>query len=299
MMRNVKLVLAYDGADFHGWQNQPDLRTVQDCLEQAVRRVVRHQVVVVGAGRTDARVHAAGQVANFYTTSPAKTAALARAIGSRLPKDMTLIDAAEVPLNFHSTHSAVSKLYRYRIHNAPGRPCERQQQRFVYHFFKPLVVAPLRAAAAEWVGEHDFTAFASSGNVRMTNVRTVSRIEVYRVGWEIRIDVEGTGFLYNQVRNFVGTLLEFGRGHWPVERAREILVGRDRKQAGPTAPARGLCLQWVRYDIPGLPEPYPDMLERARAARPPRGVERAEVEGKTRSTAPLPPDFDLTEEPPA
>lgn len=298
-MRNLMLTLAYDGADFHGWQHQPGLRTVQGCLEQGLRRVLRHQVVVTGAGRTDSGVHAAGQVANVFTTSPAPIHAISRALGSRLPKDMTLIRLEQVPLTFHATRSAIRKLYRYRIHNAHGRPCERLQQRFVYHFWQPLDMSAMQAAADCWVGTHDYTAFASAGNDRQSNVRTVQCIEVYRDGWEIRIDVIGTGFLYNQVRNFVGTLVEIGRGHWPVARATEILDSKDRRQAGPTAPARGLCMQWVEYDLPNLPEPSDEMLERAAAAVAPKGAERADVDHRPRASAPLPPHYPREEEPPA
>lgn len=299
MLRNYMMHLAYDGADFHGWQNQPGMRTVQGCMEQALRRVVRHQVALVGAGRTDAGVHAAGQVANFFSTHPGPINALTGALGSRLPKDMTIVHMAEVPLTFHATHSALGKLYRYRVHARVGRPCADLAQRFVYHLWSPLDIEAMRAAAESWVGTHDFSSFASKGNVRYSNVRTVLGIEVYRVGWEIRLDIEGTGFLYNQVRNMVGTLIEIGRGRWPVEEAAEILAARDRSRAGPTAPARGLCMQWVRYDLPGLPAPTREMLERARSAEPPKGAIRAEVESRARSTAPIPPGFVVEEEPPA
>lgn len=299
MMRNLMLTLAYDGADFHGWQNQPGLRTVQDTLEQALRRTVRHQVIVVGCSRTDAGVHAAGYVANFFTTSPAPNIAIQRSVGARLPKDMTLLHLAEVPLTFHSTRSAVTKLYRYRIHNTPSRPCEQLAQRFVYHFWQPLDIDAMRRAAGVWVGEHDFTSFASAGNDRQSNVRTIRRIDLYREDQEIRMDIEGEGFLYKQVRNMMGTLVEIGRGQWGVERAGEILGGRSRKLAGPTAPARGLCLQWVRYDIPGLPAPTAEQLERAQRAIAPAGVERALVDKKSKSTAPMPLGFVADEEPPA
>jgi len=300
MLRNLMMTLAYDGADFHGWQFQPDMRTVQECLEQALRRVLRHQVVVVGCSRTDAGVHAQGYVANVYTTNPGPAVGIFRATGSRLPKDMTLIHLQEVPLTLHATRSAVSKLYRYRLHNAPGRPCEQQQQRYVYHFWQPLDLDAMRQAAEHWVGTHDFTSFATAGgSVRETNVRTIHRIEVYRRGEEVRIDVEGSGFLYRQVRNMVGTLCEIGCGRRRPEDAPGILAARDRRQAGNTAPARGLCLQWVRYDLPGLPPPSPDLLLRAEQARPPAGAERAWVEDRTPSAAPRPPDLDLEEEPPA
>ena len=297
MLRNVMTLIAYDGADFHGWQTQPGMRTVQDCFEQALRRVLRHRVVVFGAGRTDSGVHAAGQVANFFTTSPAPLQGIFHATGSRVPKDMSIIRMDPVPLTFHATHTAVCKLYRYRIHNKPGRPCANLTQRFVYHYWRPLDINAMRRAASAWIGTHDFTSFASSGNVRSTNVRTISRIDVYREGLEIRVDVIGTGFLYNQVRNMVGTLIEFGRGHWPAEQAADILAARDRKRAGPTAPANGLCMQWVKYDIPGLPEPTQATLDRVAGLTGPVGVERADVDGRPISTAPLPPDYDIDEEP--
>jgi len=293
------LLLAYDGGDFHGWQFQPEQRTVQGCLEQALRRVLRHQVVVVGCSRTDSGVHAAGYVANCYTTNPAPIINLQRALGSRLPKDMTIIRAAEVPLTFHATRSAVSKLYRYRIFNAPGRPCEALTQRYVYHCWHPLDLETMRQAADCWVGTHDFTSFASAGNVRESNTRTILRIEVCRVDQEIQVDIEGTGFLYKQVRNMVGTMTEIGRGHWKPDAARTILEAKDRQKAGVTAPARGLCLQWVRYDIPRLPPPSTGLLEMASRAEPPVGAARAHVESHGRASAPQPPDLSLDEEPSA
>jgi tRNA pseudouridine38-40 synthase len=254
MERNVKLLVAYDGTDFHGWQRQPGLRTVQGMIEQATRRVCQHQVNVVGAGRTDAGVHAAGQTANFVTTSDIPALNLMRAIGGRLPKDITLIHATDVPMMFHSTRAAQGKLYRYRIHNATGRPAEKLCQRYVYHFWQPLDLDRMREAARAFIGEQDFAAMASRGDERGNTIRTVTACQVYRHYDEIRIDVEGRGFLYNQVRNMVGTLVEIGRGHWPMDCIGEILASRDRKRAGPTAPARGLSLQWVRYELGDLPD---------------------------------------------
>ncbi len=299
MMRNVKLVVAFDGTEFHGWQFQSEMRTVQGCLEQALRRVLRHQVVVVGCSRTDSGVHAAGHVCNFYTTNPAPIIGMFRSLGSRLPKDMTAVHMSEVPLTFHSTRSALSKLYRYRIHNAVGRPCEHFAQRYTYHFWQKLDIDVMREAAKCWVGTHDFSSFASSGNQRDSNVRTIKRFEVYRDGQEVRFDIEGDGFLYKQVRNMVGTLSEIGRGHWKVERASEILAAKDRTAAGPTAAARGLCLQWLRYDIPNLPPPSESLRRRAEEAEPPAGAARANVDGQDRAAAPAPPGLELDEEPPA
>lgn len=250
MERNVKVVLAYDGTDFHGWQRQPGLRTVQGLVEQGARRVLRHQVQLIGSGRTDSGVHAAGQVANLVTDSPLTPGAMRRAIGARLPKDITLVALQEVPRTFHATRCAVAKLYRYRVYAASGRPVEYLAQRYTYHFWQPLQIEAMQAAAASFLGTHDFSAMASKGSERETTVRTVFRCEVYRQYNEIRIDVEGDGFLYNQVRNMVGTLLEVGRGHWPAEQVAHIVASQDRRNAGPTAPARGLCLQWVKYAMP-------------------------------------------------
>lgn len=261
-MRNIRMTIAYDGTDFHGWQKQPGLRTVQDLVEQAVRRVVRHQVDVNGSGRTDAGVHARGQVANFETTSTMPCVNLRRAIGSRLPKDVSIVHADEAPENFRASRHAVSKLYRYTVFNEQHRPVEYHRQRFAYHFWHPLELEPMRAAAEFLVGCHDFVAFASAGHNRESTVRTIFGIQIHRHYEEICIDVAGSGFLYNQVRNMVGTLLEVGRGHWTPEYVREILEGLDRSKAGPTAPARGLSLQWVRYDPTRTYPPDPRTLAR-------------------------------------
>jgi tRNA pseudouridine38-40 synthase len=293
------LILAFDGADFHGWQNQPNLRTAQGTLEQALRRCLRHQVALIGCSRTDSGVHAAGYVANCFTTSPTNADSIARSLGSRLPKDMTLLHLAEVPLTFHATRSAITKLYRYRIHNVAARPCEHLSQRFVYHFWQPLDMQRMQEAASNWVGRHDFTSFASAGNPRQSNVRTIRRIELYRVDQEIRMDIEGEGFLYKQVRNMMGTLVEIGRGRWPVQSAKEILEAKDRSRAGPTAAPRGLCLQWVKYDLPNLPAPSAEMIQRAEAAEPPKGGPRERVDHHPRSTAPMPQGVDQMEEPSA
>ncbi|NLX12306.1 MAG: tRNA pseudouridine(38-40) synthase TruA [Phycisphaerales bacterium] len=247
MLRNIRLVIAYDGTEYHGWQKQPGWSTVQEMVERAARRVARHQVTITGAGRTDAGVHAAGQVANFLTTSVMPCEKLRHAIGSRLPKDISVISADEVALEFRATRDALSKLYRYVIFHGAHRPVEQHRQRFVYHFWNPLDVERMNAGARYFIGQHDFAAYASKGSPRESTVRTVLRAEVSTCYNEIRIDVVGTGFLYHQVRNMVGTLIEVGRGHWPVERVGEILASKDRSNAGPTAPARGLSLQWVCY----------------------------------------------------
>lgn len=247
MIRNIAMHVAYDGTSFYGWQDQPELRTVQSILEQAIRRAVRHQVALTGSGRTDRGVHAAGHVSAFLTSNELPPDRLRHSIGARLPKDISIIHLRDVRGDFHATRSALSKLYRYRIHNAPHRPVEGQSQRYVYHYWHPLDVTAMRDAARYFVGTHDFAAMAGKGAPRLTTVRTVFRCDVERHLDEVRIDVEGDGFLYKQVRNMVGTLINVGRGHWPPHRVAEILQSTDRATAGPTAPPRGLCLQWVRY----------------------------------------------------
>jgi len=248
MTRNIRLVLAYEGSEFHGWQKQPGLRTVQGTVEKCVRRVVRHHVEIVGTGRTDAGVHALGQQCNFLTGCPIPLGNLIRAIGSRLSKDVSIRRGSEVPMAFNARKHARAKCYRYRVYNAPGRPVEELLSRFCYHFWEPLDTDPMQQAARTFVGQHDFSAMASRGSPRKHNVRTVLGVQCYRHGNEVRIDVVGRGFLYNQVRNMAGTLIEVGRGHWPPERVAEIMASHDRSNAGPTAPARGLTMMWVRYD---------------------------------------------------
>ena len=258
MVRNIYMLAAYDGTDFHGWQNQPGQRTVQGLLEEAIRRVVRHNLELIGCGRTDAGVHAAGHVSNFSTTCAIPNDRLRHAIGSRLPTDLAILDVRDVHPAFNARRSAISKLYRYRVHNANRRPVERKTQRHTYHFWHRLDVDRMAEAARHFVGEMDFTAMTPKGAVRESMVRAVLRCDVERYLNEVRIDVEGTGFLYNQVRNMVGTLLEIGRGHWEPDAVVGILDGRDRSAAGPTAPAQGLCLQWVRYPPEHLRPPGDD-----------------------------------------
>lgn len=257
MERNIRLIIAYDGTDFHGWQRQPGQRTVQGEVEAALMRVARHPLVLFGSGRTDAGVHARGQVANFKTTCAIPPDKLRRAVQSRLPEDVAIHHADEVHPDFVASMSAEAKLYRYRIYHSHDRPVERFVQRYAHHCWLELDVARMQAAAGHFVGEFDFSAFMNSGTVRESYVRRVLSCQVHRHFDEIRVDVEGTGFLYNQVRIMVGTLIEIGRGHWPPERLPEIIASRDRAQAGPTSPPHGLCLQWVRYPRHLLVAPEP------------------------------------------
>ena len=247
MVRKIYLLVAYDGTEFHGWQFQPGLRTVQDVIQSALRRVLRHPVELTGSGRTDAGVHAAGHVSHFVTESALSADRLQHAIGSRLPRDVFIVALREVHAEFNARRSAVSKLYRYRIHTAPGRPVEHKTQRYAYHFWHGLDVDQMSIAARQFVGTHDFKAMAAKAGTRKTTVRKILRCHVERHLDEIRIDVEGTGFLYKQVRTMAGTLVQVGSGLWEPQHVATILESGDRQNAGPALPAQGLCLQWVRY----------------------------------------------------
>lgn len=252
MRRNFRLILAYDGTAFHGWQTQPGVRTVQEEVTRVLRQIVREPVVLFGASRTDAGVHARGQCANFHAATQIPALNLFRAIGHHLPPDIALLNLHDAPPDFHASRAARSKLYRYSIFAALTRPCRDRLAQQTWHVWHPLDVQRMRAAAELLIGTHDFVAFASRGSPRENTVRRIEAIEIRRQYERILIDVQGTGFLYNQVRNMVGTLVEVGRGHWEPPRVTTILASRDRTAAGPTAPPQGLCLEWIRYDAEAL-----------------------------------------------
>lgn len=245
--RNIRLVVAYNGAAYHGWQRQADgLPTIQQHIEEAAARVVGHPVILFGTGRTDAGVHAEGQVANFYTTNfSIPLRGLRRAVNARLPRDIAIRSADEVPDDFHASRSAVGKTYRYRIYTAPQRPVNLHK--LVYHYWRQLDIEPMRDAARRLVGTHDFRGFASSADEREDTVRTIFRCEISEAPDEIHVTVQGDGFLYNMVRNIVGTLIEIGRGHWQPDRVDLVLSSRDRRDAGPTVPPDGLTMVCVHF----------------------------------------------------
>jgi len=245
--RNVKLVIAYNGAKYHGWQRQSEgIDTIQQRVEDATARVVAHPVSLHAASRTDAGVHALGQAANFYTTNLAiPLRNLRRAVNSRLPADIAVRSAVEVPESFHASRSAIGKTYRYRIYVAPQRPVELSGQ--VCSYPLPLDPNRMQEGALLLIGTHDFRGFATSTEDRQDTVRTVRQCEVTRNDTELQVTVTGDGFLYNMVRNIVGTLMEIGRSRWEPRRVDKILASRDRSDAGPTAPPDGLSLVCVHY----------------------------------------------------
>ena len=238
---------AYDGSGYHGWQRQASpIVTVQQTLEEAIVRVVKHPLTIRGSGRTDTGVHAAGQVANFVTTSAIPDYRLHHAINTRLPKDIRVLSARNVDPDFDSIASARGKLYRYVIHNHEHLPPAARN--YCYHYYHNCSVEPMRQAAAALTGSHDFASFASAGREYQTSVRNLFCCEVWQQYHRIYFDFQADGFLYHMVRNIVGTLLEIGRGRWQPDCIPEILAARARAAAGPMAPPNGLTLQWVRYD---------------------------------------------------
>ena len=245
-MRNIELIIAYDGSAYHGWQIQTaDLPTVQAVLKDVIQHVVRHPIDLKGTSRTDAGVHADGQVANFHTECDIPVDRLRLAINSRCPRDIYIRQAEEVPLDFHASFNATSKLYRYRVYNSSDKPVHLVNK--IYHYWRELDVEKMSAAATLLVGKHDFAGFASASDRRGSSERTLFRCDVYRQDPEVIVEIEGDGFLYNMVRNIVGTLLEIGRGHWPIDRIDQIFASCDRQDAGPTVPPGGLTLMWVKY----------------------------------------------------
>ncbi len=242
-MKVFKLVVAYDGTDFRGWQRQPAGRTVQGALEDALFRVTQKRVAVHGAGRTDAGVHAAGQVASFRAAPKLDEATLFRALNAVLPDDVRVLSLEPAPPEFHARRSALSKTYEYRI--VTSRLVSPFDFRFALHVPSRLDIAAMRRAAALFVREADFSAFTS--NREYDPVRRVTRSELRRRGGVLVYAIEAGGFLQYMVRTIVGTLLEIGRGKLRPEAVESIFAGRDRSQAGPTAPARGLCLVRVDY----------------------------------------------------
>lgn len=243
-MRNLKLTIQYDGTKYCGWQKQPNSSGIQGTIEYAIYEITREKVNIIGSGRTDAGVHALGQVANFKTNSNIPAARIPDALNAKLPKDISIIDCQEVSDDFHSRYSATGKIYRYLIYNKPYRsPLYKD---ISYHVRYDLDIEKMRVEAQSLLGTHEFKGFMSSGSSVKDTVRTIHNISIEESGDLIVLEVEGNGFLYNMVRIIVGTLVDIGRGRIdkPLE---EIIASQDRGEAGHTAPAHGLFLKKVHY----------------------------------------------------
>lgn len=249
--RNLKLVLSYDGSDFSGWQIQPDFPTVQGTLASAIGRITGEKVLPQGSGRTDAGVHALGQVATFTTECSVPAENLVKALNDILPVSIRVLEAAEAPLEFHARKSVRAKTYRYRMYREPI--CPPFVARYVWHYPYVLDEDAMMRAAALVVGEHDFTSFAAVDPERgrddseVNNIRRISASTWKAVGKELIYTVRGNGFLHHMVRNLVGTFVLVGKATLQPEDMVRILAAKDRSAAGATAPASGLYLVQVDY----------------------------------------------------
>jgi tRNA pseudouridine38-40 synthase len=247
-MRNFKLVVSYDGTDFHGWQVQPGLRTVQQTLEEALVGLIGQTVRVNASGRTDTGVHAVGQVVNFRCDTHLTPDVFVRGMNAKLSEDVVVREAAEVSDSFDANRDARRKLYRYVIHD--GAVPDLFMRRYCHHSRYRLDNSAMTRAASVLRGKHDFACFETEWPNRAHSVRTITHLALNRMGDWIWLDVEADGFLYNMVRAIAGTLIDVGRGYWPETQVADILESRDRTRAGPTAPACGLFLVRVTYDEP-------------------------------------------------
>ena len=246
-MGNYKIILQYDGTDYNGWQRLKGVKnTIQGRLERIVSEMTGEETEVIGSGRTDAGVHALGQVANFHTKADFEAEYVKSYINTYLPKDIALIKAEAVNDRFHSRFNAKSKTYVYRIWNdiVPNV----FENRFVYSYPKALDVAAMREAAGKLVGKHDFMAFCSNHRTKKSTVRTIYAADVEEIGNEIRIVFRGDGFLYNMARIMAGTILQSGSGEFDPSAIDGVFESRKRETAGNTLPAKGLILEKVEYD---------------------------------------------------
>jgi len=245
-MKNLKMVLEYDGTAYHGWQRQADRATIQQVIEEKIMVMTRERVILIGSGRTDAGVHARCQVANFRTGTRIPEGDFLRGLNSLLPRDIVVKDITEVPEDFHAQYSARSKTYEYTLFNGPTR--QALYRNYAWFVFGPLDLTAMKDAAEMLTGVHDFSSFCAAGHESKRYIRNI-----YGCGFDtkgkglIRFSIEADGFLKYMVRNIVGTLVEVGKGKRSPVDIPAILEARDRRKAGVTAPPQGLCLVDVRY----------------------------------------------------
>jgi len=248
-MRTIKLTLCYDGTTFHGWQVQPKQRTVQETVEQAIATVTSESIRIIASGRTDAGVHALGQVVSFDTTSSMAPETLQRALNAGLPEDVQILDLRDATPGFHALRDSLKKRYRYQLQD--GAEIDIFRRRWCWHHKHSLNVRAMSTAALHLLGRHDFSSFESTGAKRPDSIRTIHDIHVQRESTphqnRLSVEVEADGFLYNMVRAIVGTLVEVGRGVQEPDWMLHVLEEKNRHIAGPTAPPQGLFLRRVDY----------------------------------------------------
>ena len=245
-MRNIKLTIEYDGKCYNGWQKQPNKLNIQGEIEKAIYNITKEEIDLIGSGRTDAGVHALGQVANFKTNSQISIEKLPLAINSQLKNSIVIKRAEEVDERFHSRYNAKHKTYRYIINNSKCGTAIYRNLEYSYPF--ELDAKKMQQAAKYFEGEHDFKAFKSSGTSSKNSVRTIYKAIVKKEGEKIIIELTGNGFLYNMVRIISGTLLDVGLGKIKPEEIPEIIESKDRQRAGKTLPSHGLYLVEVKYN---------------------------------------------------
>ena len=246
MKKNICLTVAYDGTDFHGFQRQTNAASIQRCIEDALSAIFRSPITIYGAARTDAGVHARGQVVNFYGEGSIPTKRIPYAMKGYLPLEIAVLSAKEMPERFSVRHDNKGKHYCYSIVNS--RIHDPFQLRYAWFIRKPLDLAVMRKGAAVLLGTHDFSAFEGQNTTPMNPIKTMYAITLETEGPMIRIHVVGDGFLYHMVRNIAGGLVDLGLHRFTVDDFKRILEGKDRTKLGATAPAQGLCLEEVFYD---------------------------------------------------
>ncbi len=245
-MKRVKLLVAYDGTNYCGWQLQPNGVTIEEVLNRELSALLKEPIAVIGASRTDSGVHARGNVAIFDTDNRMPAEKICFAVNQKLPEDIRVLESEEVAMDWHPRKANCTKTYEYRILNSKiAMPLERLYSHFCYY---PLNVEHMRQAARLLVGEHDFKSFCTVRTTAEETVRTVYQLDIDQDGDMVTIRISGSGFLYNMVRIIAGTLLKVGMGVYPPEHMEEILEARDRQAAGQTAPARGLTLVSMEYE---------------------------------------------------
>ena len=244
-MRNIKLTIEYDGTSYGGWQKQKNNRTIQQCIEEAIKLLTGEEVELIGSSRTDAGVHAKGMVANFITNSQIPADKFREAINTKLPDDIGIIKSEEVDKNFHSRYDSKGKTYCYTLVNRYEKVCIGRN--YVYQVREELNYDLMKEAAKYFLGKHDFKAFKTNGSSVKTSVRTISGLELELKDDVIKIFVSADGFLYNMVRIIVGTLIEVGKGKIKPEDIESIIKNGDRSKAGPCVPPNGLVLEKVFY----------------------------------------------------
>lgn len=244
-LKNIKLIVEYDGTNYCGWQRQKNGKTIQETLENAIVEVTGEDIKLIGSSRTDAGVHAKMYVCNFSTSSTIPPDKIGIVIDHKLPKDIVILKSEEVDSTFHSRYSSKGKMYSYTILNRNERAAIGRN--YAYQYGRNIDVEAMKKAAVYFLGKHDFSAFKSTGSSVKDNVRTITEVRVEKDGDYIKIYVAGDGFLYNMVRIMVGTLLEVGEKKVNPEYVKEIIQSKDRKKAGKVVPAKGLCLEKVFF----------------------------------------------------